>query len=300
MGQMHNRREFIGQAAAFLGISAVPALGQVATATSKPAPIQASRPAKPKACDQVTLGKTGIKASRLAIGTGTKSGSEQRSRGVDGLVHLFRHAFDQGVRWWDTADSYKTHPYLKAALKELKRDQVTITSKTSAKDAKGIKADLERFRSEMGTDYVDIVLLHCMTDGQWTTKLRGAMDALSEAKAAGIVRAVGCSCHSFDALKAAAAEPWVEVDLARINPFAKIMDVEKAEEVNKVVAVLEEMHRKGKVVYGMKILGEGAFKGDQIDRSLRFALAQPYLSGFTIGFSKEADIDDITGRIERA
>jgi aryl-alcohol dehydrogenase-like predicted oxidoreductase len=258
-----------------------------------------------KAADQVVLAKTGIKTSRLSIGTGTKGGSEQKQQGVEGMVKLFRSALDEGVRWWDVADMYKSHPYVKAALKEVKRDQVTITSKTWCREKTGNEArdkvveDVKRFRDEMGTDYIDIVLLHCMEDPAWPTKLRPAMDALSEMKQKGWVRAVGCSCHSFEALKAAADEPWVEVDLARINPFATLMDVKKAEEVSRVEAVLKTMHERGKAVYGMKILGEGQFKGERIEESLRFALSKPYLSGFTIGFSKPEQITDIARRIDR-
>lgn len=258
-----------------------------------------------KAADQVVLAKTGIKTSRLSIGTGTKGGSEQKQQGVEGMVKLFRSALDEGVRWWDVADMYKSHPYVKAALKEIKRDQVTITSKTWCREKTGNEArdkvveDVKRFRDEMGTDYIDIVLLHCMEDPAWPTKLRPAMDALSEMKEKGWVRAVGCSCHSFEALKAAADEPWVEVDLARINPFATLMDVKKAEEVSRVEAVLKTMHERGKAVYGMKILGEGQFKGERIEESLRFALSKPYLSGFTIGFSKPEQITDIARRIDR-
>ena len=292
------RRDFIGQSvAAFGAVSGLPAVagarGAVATAPA------ATRPARLHAHDTVTLARTGIRPSRLAIGTGTRSGTEQRAIGLDSFVRMMRHGLDEGIRWWDAADMYKTHPYVREALKQVKRDQVVLTSKTQSKDAAGVRADIERFRQEMNTDYIDIVLLHCMTDGEWPAKMRGAMDALSEAKAKGQVRAVGCSCHTFEALQAAADEPWVEVDLARINPFGRIMDVGKAEEVPRVLQVLETMHRRGKAVYGMKILGEGAFKEDQIDRSLQFVLSKPFVSGFTIGFSSPRQIDDIIRRIER-
>jgi predicted aldo/keto reductase-like oxidoreductase len=151
----------------------------------------------------------------------------------------------------------------------------------------------------MNTDYVDVVLLHCMEDAEWPSKMKGPMDALSEAKARGHVRAVGCSCHTFGALQAAANEPWVEVDLARINPFAVKMDVQAPADVPKIVETLELMKQRGKAVYGMKILGEGAFKGDQIETSLRFALSQPYLSGFTIGFGSKQQLDDLIRRVDR-
>ncbi|NLE61234.1 MAG: aldo/keto reductase, partial [Planctomycetes bacterium] len=261
MNTIH-RREFLGRAAGVVGAALAPGVFG-AQATVAPASRPTSAPSKLKASDVVTLGRTGIKASRLAIGTGTESGAEQRRLGIEGLVRLFRHGFDQGVRWWDVADSYKTHPHVRAALKEMRRDEVTITSKTSAKDSEGVKADIERFRREMGTDYIDIVLLHCMMDGNWPEKLKGAMDALSEAKQKGHVRAVGCSCHTYDALEAAADSDWVDVDLARINPYAAVMDVDGKEEVPQVQQALQRMHQRGKAVYGMKILGAGTFRGDR-------------------------------------
>ncbi|HOJ75030.1 MAG TPA: aldo/keto reductase [Phycisphaerae bacterium] len=301
-----SRRAFIGRSVAALGAaSGLPAAlaraesaGAVATRPSSQE-AESSVARRPRAHDTVVLGKTGIRPSRLSMGTGTRSGSEQRALGVDGFVKLLHYGLDQGICWWDAADMYKTHPHLRAALKEIRRDRVVITSKTSAKDAAGVRADIERFRKELDSDYIDIVLLHCMTDGKWPEKMRGAMDALSEAKEKQHVRAVGCSCHTFEALQAAADEPWVEVDLARINPFGKIMDVNKAEDVPRVIEVLETMYRRGKAIYGMKILGEGAFKGEQIDRSLQFVLSKPFVSGFTIGFSSREQIDDIVRRIER-
>lgn len=295
-----SRRDFLGGSVAMLGgATAMRAAGNASlAAASQPVPTAPAATVL-HAHDTVSLAGTGIRPSRLAIGTGTRSGTEQRSIGVDGLVRLLRHGLDQGVRWWETADMYKTHAYIRPALKAVKRDQVVITSKTQSKDAAGVRADIERFRQELDTDYIDIVLLHCMTDGEWPKKMRGAMDALSEARQKGHVRAVGCSCHTFEALQAAADEPWVEVDLARINPFGRIMDIKQAEEVPKVTQTLETMHRRGKCVYGMKILAEGAFKDDQIDRSLQFALSRPFLSGFTIGFSDPKQIDDIIRRIDR-
>lgn len=291
-----SRRQFLWQAASTAG--ALAGLKAVGAPSSQPAGT-ATRPARFRIDDTVTLGRTGIRTSRLAMGTGTKSGREQRELGVQGLIKLLRHAHDEGVRWWDTADMYKMHDYLRQTLKEIPRDKVVITSKTKAKTAEEMWADLERFRKELGTEYIDIILLHCMTDGKWPEKMRGAMDALSEAKQKGLVRAVGCSCHTFEALEAAANEPWVEVDLARINPFAVIMDVSKREEVPKVVRTLQRMHEQGKAVYGMKILGEGRLKGDQIDESLRFVLSQRFVSGFTIGFGSQAQVDDIARRMDR-
>lgn len=289
-----NRREFLAGAAA-----------AVTTAMTGCTVREMAPPASRvlRANDVVTLGRTGIRTSRLSIGTGAYGGSEVRRIGIEEAVRLLRHGFDEGVRWWDVADVYRTHPHAAAALKELPRDQVTITTKVRARlEEKGyneIKADIERCRKELNTDYIDICLMHCMMEADWPEKMKGRMDALSEAKEKGHVRAVGCSYHNYDALKAAAHVDWVDVNLVRLNPYALHMDVEKKEQVPAFVETLRQLHAKGQSLYGMKIIGQGDLVGDQIDASLRFALSQPFLSGFTVGFSSTAQIDDIVRRIDR-
>jgi predicted aldo/keto reductase-like oxidoreductase len=294
-----DRREFMQKSA--LAISG--AWGAHALASESPAtrPAVTTRPVEKfiAANDDIILGKTGIKTSRLAIGTGTMGGKEQKDVGVQGMVKLFRYALDQNVRWWDTATTYATNPHVAAALKEIKRDKVVITTKTRKRDPKAVRKDIDNIRKTLGTDYLDIVLLHCLTDPDWRNNMKGVMDALSEEKEKGHIRAVGCSCHSFGALEATADEPWIEVNLARINPYAIAMDVGKPEQVSRVERVLRKMHKRGKAIYGMKILGAGAINGDRINNSLRFALNLPYVSGFTIGFSKPEQIDDIIARTEK-
>ena len=295
-----DRREFIGRTAAVLGAAATgqlpPLLNRHALADTTTSP--AGPTGVLRAGDTVILGRTGIRTSRLAIGTGTQI-CRQREMGQRGMLKLWRHGLDYGVRWWEVADMYGTHALVKSTLRQVKREQVVITTKTLSKDYAGVRADIERFRQEMVTDYIDVVLLHCLTDPDWTKKMRPAMDALSEAKQKGYVRAVGCSCHTFGALTASRDEPWVDVQLARINPFAVIMDVDKPEDVPKVASALQAMHGQGKGVYGMKILGEGRIQGERIDESLRFALRQQYLDGFVIGFRAIEEFDDILARIER-
>src|SRR6516164_11357249 len=167
------------------------------------------------ASDTVTLGNTGIKTSRLAMGTGTVGSghhSHQTALGIQGLSDLLRNGYDHGLRFFDAADSYGSHPHVAEALKHVPREKVTVLTKSWARDEKGMRADIERFRQELGTDYLDICLMHCLTEPDWTVQFRGAMDALEEARQKGIVRAHGCSCHSLEALRAAAKSPWVQVD----------------------------------------------------------------------------------------
>src|SRR6476659_1156139 len=205
------RREFV--------LGSVRAAGAAWLATQAWVQALPSLPRKFAATDTVTLGKTGIQTSRLAMGTGTVGSgghSHQTSLGVKGLSDLLLNGYDRGLRFFDSADSYGSHPHVSEALKHVSRDKVTVLTKTWARDAKSARADLDRFRRELGTDYLDICLMHCLTEADWTERFRGVMDVPSEAKQKGTIRAHGCSCHSIEALRAAARSPWVEVDLARI------------------------------------------------------------------------------------
>ena len=255
-------------------------------------------PQKFSASDVVTLGHTGIKTSRLAMGTGTVGvdhHSHQTALGVKGLSDLLLNGYDHGLRFFDAADSYGSHPHVAEALKHVKRDQVTVLTKSWARDASGMRADLDRFRKELGTDYLDVCLMHCVTEGDWTDRYRGAMDVLSEAKQKGVIRAHGCSCHSIEALRAAAKSPWVEIDLARINPIGAAMDADPAT----VVSVLKEMKASGKAVVGMKILGQGALRTRQ-DEAIKYALSLGLLDAFTIGAENRQEQEDLLRRIAAA
>ena len=250
------------------------------------------------ASDTVTLGSTGIQTSRLAMGTGTVGvghHSHQTALGVEGLSNLLRNGYDHGLRFFDAADSYGSHPHVAAALKQVPRDKVTLLTKSWARDAAGMRADLDRFRRELGTDHIDICLMHCLTEGDWTDRYRGAMDVLSEAKQKGVIRAHGCSCHSIEALKAAAKSPWVDLDLARINPVGAYMDADPTT----VVSVLKEMKSAGKAVVGMKILGQGTLRERQ-DEAIKYALSIGVLDAFTIGAESRQEQEDLIRRIAAA
>lgn len=251
------------------------------------------------ASDRVMLGKTGIEVTRLAMGTGTngegKQSNQTRKLGVQGLADLLEEAFDRGVAFWDAADQYGTHPHLREALKRVPREKVVILTKTHASTAAEMKADLDRFREELGTDYLDIVLLHCMMSADWPRQKQGVMDVLAKAREAGIIRAHGVSCHTLEALRVASETDWVQVDLARINPAGALMDAD----VETVVQVLRRMKAAGKGVIGMKILGAGALV-DRIDESLRFVLNLDCVDSFTIGTESREEFRDLYDRIERA
>lgn len=286
------RREFItttayGVGAAWLGSN------MLGRALAMPALTR-----KFSASDTVVLGNTGISTSRLAMGTGTVGvghHSHQTALGVKGLSEMLLNGYDHGLRFFDAADSYGSHPHVAEALKHVQRDKVTVLTKSWARDPAGMRADLDRFRKELGTDHIDVFLMHCLTEGDWTERYKGVMDVLSEAKQKGIIRAHGCSCHSIEALRAAAASAWVEVDLARINPVQSNMDADPAT----VIGVLKQMKAAGKAVVGMKILGAGDLRTRQ-DEAIRYALSLGILDAFTIGAENRGEQEDLIRRIAAA
>jgi len=287
------RRDFIIGTACGVGATWIGSRGLASAMNALPA-----LPRKFTAADTVTLGKTGITTSRLAMGTGTVGSghhSHQTALGVKGLSELLLNGHDNRLRFFDAADAYGSHPHVAEALKHVLRDKVTVLTKTWARDPAEARADLDRFRKELGTDYLDICLMHCLTEGDWTERYRGVMDVFSEAKEKGIIRAHGCSCHSIEALRAAAKSPWVEVDLVRINPIGSHMDADP----DTVVSVLREMKAAGKGIVGMKILGQGDLRGRQ-DEALKYALSLGVLDAFTIGAESKAEQEDLVRRISAA
>src|SRR6266700_368314 len=190
-----NRREFIHRTAYSAGAAWLHSAAFAWRAFALP-----SLSRKFNAADTVTLGKTGIQTSRLAMGTGTVGvghHSHQTALGIKGLSDLLLNGYDHGLRFFDSADSYGSHPHVAESLKHLDRTKVTLLTKSWSRTAPEMRADLDRFRKELGTDHLDIVLMHCLTEGDWTTRYQPVMDVLSEAKQKGVIRAHGCSCHSI-------------------------------------------------------------------------------------------------------
>ena len=286
-----NRREFLTGAAAGLSAACLKPAAFGADALDTPALTQ-----KFKATDTVVLGKTGIRTSRLAMGTGTigSGGSSNQTRS-NALSRLLLNGYDNGLLFFDTADSYGSHPDVAEALKHVSRDKVVVMTKCDSRDPKQARADLDRFRRELKTDYIDICLIHCVTEDDWTDRYRGVMDVFSEAKEKGTIRSHGVSCHSIGALRTAAKSPWVEIDLVRLNPVGAYMDAQPAT----VISVIKEMRAQGKGIVGMKILGQGAMRSRQ-DDAIRFALGSGVLDAFTIGAENTNEQGDLIRHIAAA
>lgn len=250
----------------------------------------------------VHLGDTGLAVPILAMGTGTVGwgGSSNQTRlGMERFRVIARRAYERGVRFYDMAEAYGSHPFVAESIKDLPRGELTLLTKlVSAYNLteSATRRKIDTFCGELGTDYLDIVLMHYVTSGGWEQDYVAAMQGLSRAKAEGRVRAVGLSCHSLDALREAAVSPWVDVVLARINPFQSHMDG-TPEAVNEVLGLAR---RNGKGVIGMKIFGEGSrVEEAERERSLRFALTEANIHCMTIGFETPEQLDDAVARIMR-
>jgi aryl-alcohol dehydrogenase-like predicted oxidoreductase len=289
-----NRRDFLVQSAAVTATVAV-----AGTAVATPAVPRAALPKS--ATDKRTLGKTGIQVSLIGMGTGSigsGQASNQTRLGVKEFTRVVRYALDRGVCLFDVADQYGSHTYLREALKGVDRDKYVIQTKTHATKVADCRSHLERYRMELGVDMIDVVLLHCMTTTDWPEKNKGSMEYLMQAKEEGIIRAHGTSCHGMDPLRTSAKHPFVQVDLARINPEGLIMDDKKPDEV---ASELQEMHDRGVGVIGMKILGEGRINTpERKDASLRFVLSLGTVDAFIIGFESTQQVDDLIKRADDA
>ncbi|MBO7721211.1 MAG: aldo/keto reductase [Kiritimatiellae bacterium] len=268
----------------------------------------AAKPGAPRGdpFERVALGVTGIVTTRLGFGTGingwNRSSAIVRNHGAGGAAKIIRGAYDRGVRFFDAADAYGTHAALRDGLKGVPRGGYVLATKCAlyggvpADDLKqGAGEAVDRFLRELGTDYIDIVQLHCLTDAAWPRKLEAQMEALEKAKKAGKIRAHGCSFHSLPALKAAAATPWLDVAHVRINPFGRNMDGKPEE----VMPVLKRLHSQGRGVIGMKILGEGAFAKDpaKVARSIAYAVDSGAVDVLNVGFASLAELDEMISRM---
>lgn len=252
----------------------------------------------------ITLGNTGIKTTLLGMGTGFSGYNRSSNITRAGVAEsIIREAYDRGIRYFDCADSYGTHPFTASALKGVPRENYTVGTKMWVTEG-GIPEPerpdsaivVDRFRKELKTDYIDLVQLHCMTNGEWTDKQKRFMDGLETLKARQIIRAHGVSVHSFDALKVASDSPWVDVIHVRINPFGEAMDQRDA---SLVVPVIDRFHKAGKGVIGMKLIGGGKLRNDpeKVQESLRFVLGLGTVDMIIIGFEQPEQIDNYIGRI---
>ena len=285
-----NRREFLGRS---LALGAAAALPLEAGCAENNAPIR-------RATDVIELGPEKIKVSRMGVGTGTygagHESNQTRGLGIDGVADMFCAAYDKGIFFWDTADAYGTHAAVKAALKTIPREKVVIVTKTDAWTADKTKEDIDRFLKELGTDYIDILLLHTRMSPTWDQEDKASMDVMAEAKQKKILRSVGISCHSVETMKVAAKNPWLDVCMVRLNPAGERMD----DYPETVLPIVKQIKANGKGTIGIKVLGEGSLTdGKQHDEALRYALVKDALNCFSIGCENFNEVADNVARVEK-
>lgn len=293
------RRRFLEQTAAGVaGLGAGLGLGPV---------LRAETQKRFDPYETVPLGKTGLKLSRVCMGTGVSGGNRQSNHtrmGREKCEVLIREAYERGVRAFDLADLYGTHPFVMPALQKIPREKFAIMTKIwfrpgGIPEAERPNADVvvERFLKELQTDYIDLLLLHCVESPKWPEELQTQMEILAKLKKKGVIRAHGVSCHSIGALEAAAKEAWVDSVHARINPYGTKMDGP----AEKVSPVLQKIHEAGKGVVGMKIIGEGQFRNsdEKRDHSVQYVLGLGTVDILNVGFERTEEMDDFAGRVRK-
>jgi predicted aldo/keto reductase-like oxidoreductase len=281
--------------------------GTLAAGVVASTPAWSGAAARRSATDWVTLGHSGVKVTRLAFGTGTFGGKVQRELGQEAFTRLVRHAYDRGIRFFETADAYTGMPQMLAtALRGLPRDSYRLMTKYRLREPDDPKATIDRFRRELSTEYFDVLLLHCVRVPDWAEQFKRLRDALSEAKEKKIILAHGASCHGLLPLRAfPAASGWLDVALLRVNPAGVRMDTLRQVDsddlgnVNEVVGHVKAIRAKGTGVIGMKIMGEGQFRTpEQRDASIRFVTKLGAVDAVTIGYRSEAEIDEAIERLD--
>lgn len=296
-----DRRRFV--TATLAGLASA-SLGRTALALDEPeaAVEAASLPTR-------VLGKAGTKVTIVGAGTGM-SGSNRSSNmtrmGAEAFESLLRYEYESGIRYFDCADSYGTNPFVGRALKQYPREDWAVTTKIwvqpgALPEPERPDADVvvERFLEELQTDYLDLVLIHCMVAPDWPNVWSRQMEILAGLKEKGVIRAHGVSVHSLAALEACVECDWVDSVHARINPFGDCMD---HPDPAVVAEVLTRIHDKGKGVVGMKLIGEGRYRDDPAkrDAAIAYALELGCVDTMIVGFERTTEVDDFLARTRAA
>ena len=295
-----NRREFLGAAVAATGVCVVGGVAVDKVLNLKPdvgsAPAFTIDRSIKSPTDRVRLGKTSLKTSVVGVGTGSigyARHSNQTRLGQETFTRLMRHSLDAGINFFDLADSYGSHAPFTIAMKGVPRDKYLIQTKTDTRDGQGVRADIDRFLKELDTDYIDSLIIHCVTIPDWTSQYREVMDVFSEAKRQGKIRACGITCHNFGALEAASTSDWVELNQVRWNPRASHMDGG----VEKVRATFAKMRARGQGMIGMKVVGQGdIINGSRSlspEECFKFQIESGVVDAFVVGVEKTEHIDQL-------
>lgn len=285
------RREFLktGLAAGTLAVAGtLPLVAQRQTAT-----------------DLVTLGKSRVKVTRLAFGTGTFSGEVQRDLGQDGFTRLVRYAYDHGIRFFETAESYgEMHKMLGIALKGIPRESYQLMSKVTT-DGANPQQKFDELRKLANTEYFDIMLLHWQHTASWPSDTVRWQDAILEAESKKVIVSHGASVHGLPALRRVPGNQWLDIAMIRMNHKGKEMDAEDYSmqavgNVPEVVEHVKEVRKEGMGVISMKLIGEGTFGREDRQKAMKFAFRNAGVDCVTVGYKNTAEIDEAIQNVNMA
>ena len=282
---LHSRREFLkpttaaAGALAFTGSRALSATRQTAT-------------------DWITLGKSNVKVTRLAFGTGSFSGQVQRDLGQDGFTRLVRYAYDRGIRFFETAESYgDMHRMLGIALKGIPRESYQVMSKVTTRPGTNPQEKFDELRKLANLEYFDIMLLHFQHSATWPADSSKWQDGILEAQSRKAIMSHGASVHGLPALRQVPANKWLDIAMIRMNHKGKSMDAEDygtggLGNVPEVVTHVQETRKAGMGVISMKLCGEGTFNREDRQAAMRFAFRNAGVDCVTVGYKNTAEVDE--------
>jgi aryl-alcohol dehydrogenase-like predicted oxidoreductase len=280
----YSRRDFLKTS---LAASAIASAGTL--------PLHADRQT---ATDWITLGKSDVKVTRLAFGTGSMSGAVQRELGQEQFTKLVRHAYDRGIRFYETAESYgEMHKMLGIAMQGIPRDSYRIMSKVTTRPNGDPQAKFDELRSLAKTDYFDIMLLHYQHTPTWPEDTKHWQDGILEAEHRQIIRSHGASVHGLPALRQVPKMDWLDVAMIRMNHNGTRMDAEIPDgpdrgDVNEVVGHVQQARKAGMGIISMKLVGEGVFNREDRQKAMRFAFKNAGVDAVTVGYKSPAEVDE--------
>jgi aryl-alcohol dehydrogenase-like predicted oxidoreductase len=250
------------------------------------------------ATDWVTLGRSDVKVTRLALGTGSFSGRIQQSIGQEGLTRLVRHAYDSGIRFFETSESYgESQRMLGVALKGIARDSYRLMSKVTTSEGIDPLPKLDELRRNSNTEYFDIMLLHFQHTATWVADTVRWQDAILEAEQKKAILSHGASVHGLPALRQVPGNKWLQIAMIRMNHKGTRMDaedysMEATGNVPEVVAHVKQVRKEGMGVISMKLIGEGTFNREDRQAAMRFAFKNAGVDCVTVGYKNTAEVDE--------
>jgi len=284
----YSRRDFLKTGVA-VGVASLPLAAETRTAT-----------------DWVTLGRSNVKVTRLAFGTGSFSGQVQRDLGQAQFTKLVRYAHDRGIRFYETAESYgDMHRMLGIALQGVPRESYRLMSKVTTSPGVDPQEKFDELRRLAQTEYFDIMLLHWQHTGTWPTDSARWQDGINEAERRQVIKSHGASVHGLPALRQVPDNKWLDVAMIRVNHKGTRMDAEDYDtdglgNVNEVVTHVKQARQEGMGVISMKLVGEGQFGHEDRQKAMRFAFRNAGVDCVAVGDNKTSEIDEAIDNLNLA